>query len=210
MALNITPWSYRKKNSVLHKLPAGYKLASLLLLSVLSFLPGLIVLSGIILILISLSLIAGIGPLSLLRGSRQLFILVIAVFLFQGIEISPPGIRVDNLKETIIFCLRIAAAYSAGALLFSVTTGGEIKKSLSGLEAKLHLEQSKLSLYFSLMLGFIPQLFAIWEDLNLAWKSRGGKNNFKRIILIPLLIERMMQKAAETAEAMESRGASLN
>jgi energy-coupling factor transporter transmembrane protein EcfT len=60
------------------------------------------------------------------------------------------------------------------------------------------------------MLGFMKRFFEIWEDLNLAWESRRGKRNLKRLLVLgPLAIERMMVKAAETAEAMETRGADI-
>jgi biotin transport system permease protein len=209
----VTPWSYRKGSTLLHRLPAGFKLAFLFLLSLAAFFPGsearsLVILSCIALILIVLSFVAGIGPLALLRGSGPLLFVVLAVFLIQGVEISPLGFNLEGLWESVIFCVRIGTAFSAGTLLFSVTTTGEIKKSLSHLEAALGLEKLKLSLCLSLMLGFLPRFFETWEDLNLAWKSRGGKNSLKRLItLIPLVIEKMMVKAAEIALALESRGA---
>ena len=206
------PWSYKKGSSLIHKLPAGAKLIFLLLLSLAAFFPGteaisLAIIAGIALIIISLSLIAGISPHLLLRGSAPLLLVVLAVFLVQAFEFSPLGINFEGLIESVIFCARIGTAFAAGALLFSVTTSGEIRKSISRLETILKIRKIKLSLSISLMLGFIPMLFQIWEDLNLAWKSRGGRKNLARIItLIPLLIERMMVKAADTTTAMESRG----
>ena len=57
------------------------------------------------------------------------------------------------------------------------------------------------------MLGFLPRFFEIWEDTDLAYKSRGGKQGLPKLVaLIPLVIDRMMEKAAETAEALESKG----
>jgi hypothetical protein len=39
----------------------------------------------------------------------------------------------------------------------------------------------------------------------------GGKKGSRRfLVLMPLVIERMMEMAGETAEALESRGLSLN
>ena len=89
-----TPWSYRKGKTLLHKFPAGFKLAFLLFLSLAAFFPGpeirsFVILGIIAFILILLSFIAGIGPLSLLRGSRPLLLIVLAVFFVQGIELSP-------------------------------------------------------------------------------------------------------------------------
>ena len=206
------PWSYKKGSSPLHRLPAGLKLIFLLLLSLTAFFPGteaqsLAVLAGISLIIISLSIIAGISPYLLLRGSGPLLFLVMAVFLFQAVEFSPLRLSLEGLTRSLIFCVRIGTAFAAGSLLFSVTTSGEIRKSLTRLEAFLRPGKLKLSLSISLMLGFIPMLFQIWEDLNLTWKSRGGKKNLTRMIkLVPLLIERMIIKAIDTASVMESRG----
>ncbi|MDR2110671.1 MAG: energy-coupling factor transporter transmembrane protein EcfT [Spirochaetaceae bacterium] len=57
------------------------------------------------------------------------------------------------------------------------------------------------------MLGFLPRFFEIWETVNLAYQARGGKGGIPRIlILLPLVTERMMEIAAETAGALESRG----
>jgi biotin transport system permease protein len=216
----VTPWSYlppggrrKKGSSLLYKVPAGFKLAFLLLLSLASFFPGtetqsLILLGVIAFILIALSFAAGIGPPALLRGSAPLFFVVFWAFLLQAVEFSPFRLSSTGLVQAIIFSLRIAAAFSAGTLLFSVTTSHEIRKSLSRLEKLLRIEKLNLSLYISLMLGFIPQFFEVWEDLCLAWKSRGGKKNLSFIVtLVPLAIERMMGKAVETAIAMEARGA---
>jgi len=216
----ITPWSYlppngkyEKGSSLLYKLPAGFKLAFLLLISLASFFPGtdtqsLVLLGTTAFILIALSFAAGIGPTALLRGSGPLFLVIFWVFLLQAIEFSPFRISSGGLMQAVIFSLRIAAAFSAGTLLFSVTTPYEIRKSLFRLESFLHIEKLNLSLYISLMLGFLPQFFEVWEDLCLAWKSRGGKKNLSFIVtIVPLAIDRMMRHAAETAMAMEARGA---
>ena len=209
---SFTPWSYRKGVSPLHRMPAGFKLIFLLALSLASFIPGtgifvFVIPGAIATILITLSIVAGIGPGTLLRGSGPLFVVVIGVFLFQALEFPPLGLNLQGLRESIVFCARLGLAFAAGALLFSVTTPGEIRKSLSKAEKVLHLEKLNLSLSISLMLGFLPRFFEIWENLNLAWKSRGGKKNPRRLkVLVPLAVERMMLKAAETAEAMEARG----
>jgi len=217
---SVTPWSYLPPggkhttgSSLLHKLPAGIKLAFLLLISLASFFPGtdsqsLILLVVIAFILAALSFAAGIGPPALLRGSGPLLLVVFWAFLLQAVEFSPFRISSAGLARALIFSLRIAAAFSAGTLLFAVTTPYEIRKSLSRLEKLLRIEKLYFSLYISLMLGFLPRFFEVWEDLRIAWKSRGGKNNLSIIVtLVPIAIERMMRKAAETAAAMEARGA---
>jgi biotin transport system permease protein len=60
------------------------------------------------------------------------------------------------------------------------------------------------------MLGFLPRFFEVWEAANLAFEARAGKRGLRRlVILAPLVIERMMEAAAETADALDSRGLSL-
>jgi len=209
------PWSYRKGATPLHRLGAGVKLIFLLSLSLAAFFPGsrlqsLAVLAVIASLLTILSFVAGIGPRALLRGSGPLLFLVLAVFLVRGLEVSPPGFNPEGLWESALFGLRICAAFAAGTLLFAVTTPGELRKSLSRMEAALRLEKLKIGLGLALMLGFLPRFFDIWEDVSLAWKSRSGKKSLSRlVIIIPLVVERMMVKAADTAAALESRGAGL-
>jgi len=211
-----TPWSYQKISTPLHRLNAGFKLCVLLALSLLAFFPAphkqsFAILAGIAAILIALSFIAKIGPAALLRGGLPLIFFVLTVFLVRGIELSPFGFNKDGIWETAIFCLRLCAAFAAGTLLFTVTTPTEIRKSLSHLESAVHIEKLKIGLGISLMLAFLSRFFEIWEDVNLAWESRGGKNKITRrlVTLIPLVIERLMIKAGETAEALESRGGDL-
>jgi biotin transport system permease protein len=207
MKNTVTPWSYRKSSTLLHRLPAGFKLAFLLFISLASFFPSLVLLIAIALILISLSFAAGIGPRALLRGSGPLFLVILWTFLLQAVKFSPLRISPDGLLNAVIFSARIGAAFSAGTLLFSVTTPHEIRKSLSRLETFFRIEKLNLSLYISLMLGFMPQFFEVWEDLRLAWKGRAGKRNLSLIVvLVPLAVEKLMRKAAETAAAMEARG----
>jgi biotin transport system permease protein len=146
--------------------------------------------------------------LGLLRGSGPFLLLVLAVFLLQGMEYAPFGVNREGLRESVVFCVRIGTAFAAGSLLFAITTTGEIRKSITRIETAAHLEKLKLGISIALMLGFLKRFFEIWEDINLAWKSRGGRNNLKQLrIVISLAVEKMMIKAAETASAMESRGA---
>jgi biotin transport system permease protein len=60
------------------------------------------------------------------------------------------------------------------------------------------------------MLGFLPRFFEIWEEVNAAYQARAGKKGIpKMLLLIPLVTERMIEIAVETALALESRGVLL-
>jgi biotin transport system permease protein len=122
-------------------------------------------------------------------------------------------------------------SFAAGALLFSVTTMRELRDSLGRLEDAVvsrflsiplffragngknpspkRRVHNRFALGFSLMLGFLPRFFEIWETANLACDARAGKKGLGRFLtLVPLVIERMMEMAGETSEALESRGLS--
>jgi biotin transport system permease protein len=225
-----TPWAYRTGHSFLHRAPGGVKLAGLLCLSLGVFSPGRTVFPCAALLVIVLSCSAGIKPWELLRGSRPLLLFALFMFLFGAVEFHPARaprlftLTRGGLKAGLVFGLRIGVSFSAGALFFSVTTLGEIKKSLSRLESFVRVrvfrtkeagavegprgEQLQISLAISLMLMFLPRFFETWEEADLAWRSRAGGRGFRKLlVLTPLLLERMMTLAAETAEALESRGA---
>jgi energy-coupling factor transporter transmembrane protein EcfT len=69
------------------------------------------------------------------------------------------------------------------------------------------LERRYFSLGIALMLGFMRKFFEHWENANCAWEARSGRRGICRIAaLIPLLAERMIRSAAETARAIEARG----
>jgi biotin transport system permease protein len=72
------------------------------------------------------------------------------------------------------------------------------------------LPRGRLALGITLMLGFLPRFFEIWEDSESAYRARAGKNGVCKIVaLIPLVTERMIELAVETAMALEARGLRL-
>jgi biotin transport system permease protein len=160
--------------------------------------------------LTALALTAGIRPWELLRGGKNLGLMIVSVLCVRSIKTAPPGFDLNGAKEALFFGWSILLSFSGGALLFSVTTMTELKHSIGSFERAL-LKRGKrqplLSLGISLMLGFLPRFFEAWEAANLAWAARGGKRGVRSMAaLIPLVSERMMEYALETAQAMEARG----
>jgi biotin transport system permease protein len=216
LAVSYTPWAYRKGNSSLHRLPGGVKLLALLCLSLGAFVPGLRVFPFLALLLAALSLLGGIKPWELLRGSRPLLLFVLCIFLFKALEFTPSpealeafplALNREGIKEGLVFGIRIGFSFAAGALFFALTTVGEIKKSLSRLESFLGLERLRLGLLVSLMLMFLPRFFEKWEEADMAWESRGGGKGPRKLrVLIPLTVEKLLELAAETSEALGCRG----
>jgi biotin transport system permease protein len=119
----------------------------------------------------------------------------------------------------LFFGAGLVLSFAVGALFFSVTTMTELRRSLDALPAaprrlfsrltgsRLKPPEagwSRLGLGISLMLGFLPRFFEIWEEARAAYQARGGgkAGHFR---LIPLVTVRMVELAAETALALESR-----
>jgi energy-coupling factor transporter transmembrane protein EcfT len=213
------PWSYRPGNSILHRAPAGLKLLGLAAFSAAVFAFGPAALAGAALFLVLFSLIAGINPWELVRGSGALFIMILVMLVFRSVHIdaeTPNGAIVPRFDargalDALIFGGGILASFAAGALFFSVTTMTEIKDAAGAVETGVfRLKRPRFGLAVSLMLGFLPRFFETWETASLAWKARAGKRGLRALsVLVPLVIEQMMEHAAETAAALEARGLEL-
>jgi biotin transport system permease protein len=159
--------------------------------------------------------------------------MVLLVALCRALGAGPPGFKLSGFLEGLVFGWLILLSFAAAALLFSVTTMTELRDSLDRGESLLcypllrllrwispapgdggwvrrlthRLERPRLSLGISLMLGFLPRFFEIWEAADTAYRARGGRKGLGQMkALIPLVTERMLEAAAETAQALESRG----
>ncbi|MDR1575460.1 MAG: energy-coupling factor transporter transmembrane protein EcfT [Treponema sp.] len=140
-----------------------------------------------------------------------------------------PFISAQGFVDGILSGLRVTVSFAAGSLLFAVTTMRELRLSLSKAERAVSgllrllrnrargetagpppdgaFPTGRVSLAISVMLSFIPRFFELWETMHLACEGRSCKRGFRRFTLImPLIIERMLEMAAETADALEAKG----
>jgi energy-coupling factor transporter transmembrane protein EcfT len=201
-----TPYSYIPGKSFLHRLGGGWKLLALFLISTLAFALGVPALAPGTLFVAACSLAAGIRPRQLLRGIKPLLIMALLATLCRSLATDPAGATPAffsrrGFEEGLVFGWSILLAFCAASLFFSTTTMTQIKDSLDRFRLQ------RLSLGLSLMLGFLPRFFAVWEGAELAYRARGGKKGFRQLVaLIPLTMERMIISAGETARALEARG----
>ncbi|MDR0455503.1 MAG: energy-coupling factor transporter transmembrane protein EcfT [Treponema sp.] len=208
-----SPFSYRAGTTALHRTPAALKLLAVLALSTAAFssVPGLAL---AILLTLAASAAARIPPWELLKGAGPLAVLSLCI-IFLNLHL--PHISVDGLVAGIIAVLRIFVPFAAAALLFAVTTMRELRLSLAALEMRIqkalfagHTHRKTVSFFslgLCLMLGFIPRFFEVWETANLACEARSCRRGLRRLfILIPLVCERMMESAVDTALALQARG----
>jgi len=201
------PFSYRAGKTLLHRMPAGLKVVFVILISAFAF-GSVYGLAASILFILAACAAARIPPPVLLKGSKPLVILSLCVILLKTITLNKEGFFEDLLAG-----VRIFVPFAAAALLFSVTTMRELRLSLALIETSvIHIFSPRrkhipfVSLGISLMLGFIPRFFEMWDNANLACDSRSCKRGLHRLfLLIPLVTERMMEASANTALALEAR-----
>jgi biotin transport system permease protein len=220
------PFGYRPGNSPLHRCPALVKLLGVLVLSVFAYssIPAL----GIAALGITLAAMAAdIRPWELLRGSRPLLFLALFLFFLRLLEFdpaAPPFFSFNGVEISggLSQGLSMIVSFAGGALLFAVTTMKELRDSLDGRTRPRTRTQggterrpwpapfSRFGLALSLMLGFLPRFFEIWEETNMACEARGAGRGIRRLLLIiPPVTERMIEKALDTALALEARGLEL-
>ena len=202
-----TPWSYRSGTTALHRCPAGIKLILLLLLSAASFFGPLFAAGAGVLILTG-AFTTKIKLRELISGSLPLIVMLLVFSLFRAVYLDE-GVRIKlrELEGGLLLAINIYVCFLSASLFFAVTTSSEIRGTISAIELFLFRRKSRLGLALALMIGFLPRFFESWENTKLAVKARCCKNRFRQIVVIlPLVTERLIETAAETAEALESRG----
>jgi energy-coupling factor transporter transmembrane protein EcfT len=202
-----TPWSYRAETSALHRCPAGIKFILLLMLSAAPFF-GFPFAGGAAILILTGAFFSGLKIPELLSGSLPLLIMLLFFVLLRSSNIdSGITINMDNLKNGLYLTGSILICFTAASLFFAVTTITEIRKTFAAIEYFFFRKKGKFSLAFSLMLAFLPRFFECWENTNLAVISRSCNNTLRRVtVVLPVVVEKMIETAAEIAQALESRG----
>jgi biotin transport system permease protein len=189
------PFAYRPGKTILHRVPAALKLLCVMELSTAACF-SLYGLATAALIIVAASIAARIPPWQLLKGSLPLAILSLCIMALNW----------QNPIQGLITVLRFFIPFVAAALLFTVTTMRELRLSLQKLT-----RTATIPLGITLMLGFIPRFFDLWESANLACDARSCKKGPRRLcMLVPLVTERMMEAAADTALSLETRALTFN
>lgn len=223
---DLTPYSYRPGNTPLHRAGAGTKLLLLCALSFASFFAGLHGLGAATILTLAAAAAARLPFPSLLSGSKSLALATGLVVILRACVLNwsaPPYLGIDRagLAEGLLFAWGVFASFAAGSVLFATTTAAELRFALARAEGAIsrrlapllprriadRLAGADLSLAIALALAFIPRVFSAWETAEDAYRARCGRRGPQALFdLVPLVAERLMEAAAETAHAMESRG----
>ncbi len=228
----IALFSYRKGMTVLHRCPAGWKLAGLCLCTVCIFSSGMPALAALTAAAAVVHAACGFRIRETAR--EQLPVLWYALFMLVfSLPGAPDGqeagavallpflaVYPGRAVPVFIFTWKLLLTVTYTSFMFRTTTPLQIRQCLYSAETHIRsaagrvfpsvrrgAETRYLSFSFSLMLTFIPSVFETWQGLDTAWKNRGGRGGMRKIkTLIPALVSVMMNKASQTDKAVKNRG----
>ena len=227
-----TIFKYKTIKGPLHKWPSVLKFFLLLLLSIFCLtLPSLRLTAGIIVsvILAFLCRFTLREQLTDLIPAALYAVLMYAVSVLSNIFNYFSSSQIIEAKSLLTLllphsdflriALRLTLIIQLSALLFRTTSSMEIRDCLNDAERFLrrvfswipfigkHISLNpRFAENISVFLMFIPEIFTIWSNIDLAWKARGGKQGIKKIkMLVFVLIAISFEKAAVKAKALEAR-----
>ena len=225
--MEINLFTYKKRNGFLYKTPSWLKIISMVAATIMFFYFGTKEFIVILSITILLSLFHGFSFAELAKDFS--YILLYGIFLYLAAildNINQTTFPTENpffmfipSKQIVEITCRLSATFFLASLLFKTTSPLQLKQGFSQIEmflrkmiAFIPKVGKKIKPYpkttesLANVIAFIPQVFQIWNKLDLAWKARGGKNGFKKICkIMPALFSVSMGKAVETSKAMENR-----
>jgi biotin transport system permease protein len=193
---------YSPGSSLLHRTPAGLKLAALAALSVLLFaVPELPVAAGALAVVVVLGLAgAGYTPRGLLAQLRPVWLWLAGLLVFH--------LLVTDLATGALAVLRLATLVLAAAVVTGTSKVAELVAVIEWLCAPLRLagvRPARIGLAVAMTLRFIPVVAERAERIREAQAARGAARPVF-LMLVPLLVQ-VLQLAHTTAEALDARGA---
>lgn len=191
---------YLAERTWLHRVPAGWKLLALALISLavtpLNSLPLMTLLLVAVLALYA-SLGRGVlARIALLRPLWPLFVILLALHAWNG-----------DIAFGLVVSLRIVAMV---LLANAVTMTTRMDAMMDAVEPLLRpltffgVSPRAVALAVAMMIRFVPLLFALWEALNESWRARTGRRGGWRL-LAPFCIQ-TLRLSHHTAEALAARG----
>lgn len=204
-------FSYKTGNSFLYKLNPSLKLLLLFVLSSVAFVLPIKVNVIIFALVIIFQFCIHIPLRDQLKSLKPV---AFYFFILYGSEIITSIVETHTFvvkfpeNTTVTLLLRLALAMQFSSIFFRCTTPIQTRESLENIERKIQsvIPFPNFSAVLSLLILFIPSVFDTYNQLNVAYQARNGKNNFiKILILLPPLFSLCMYKARLTSNSMENR-----
>lgn len=189
---------YHDKTSLLHRVPAGWKLLFLMVSGTALFAFEDIVFIGAFFLVVSgLYAIARIPPSLAFRQIKPILFLLAAIF---GVQLYLSGLLVAS-----VIVIRFAALILTASLVTLTTRTTEL---IDSLEFALRpfgrfIALEKVSLAISMTIRFIPLIMRVTEEVKEAQRTRGLERSVFAVAM-PVVI-RTLQRGEQIAEAIEAR-----
>jgi biotin transport system permease protein len=193
---------YSPRSSLLHRTPAGVKLAALAVLSVLLFAVPRLPVAGAALAVVVVLALAGarLTPRQLLAQLRPVWLWLAGLLVFHLV--------VTDLATGALAVVRLATLVLGAALVTATSRVGELVAVIEWLCAPLRLlgvRPARIGLAVAMTLRFIPVVAERADRIREAQAARGATRPVF-LMLVPLLVQ-VLQLAHTTAEALDARGA---
>ncbi len=223
MAL-INPFTYQPKKNIFQRLPALLKLLIFLFFSISSLFVSGPILAIYILFFLILAIPLRLSPRHLFSGLPFLLVFLISLSFLALFSFKTYSFNFDGLEAQILYMGRIFAAFFSAKIYFASAGSSETELALRSAEnaffRPIEAVQRRffpkkvrqngprffISLPLSLLLSFIPQIFATWAPLDLALKARSRRlRPLLFFSALPLLFERLLLFAKNRERAMRIR-----
>lgn len=214
----LTLFSYRSGQSLLHRIDVRCKIMGLLIISIVSLntgVPSLLILSAL---LAFLMMDSRLGLKNVLRQIRYFFIFMLIIIIARTLSTKGAQvyhlyfipISIQGLAGGLIICWRLFLIVLVGLLFVSTTKPSQIKAAVKWFFDPIpFVSGQRLATMLSLVMRFIPVILNQARETSEAQKARcveNRKNPIYRLnkIGIPLL-RRTFENADRLIFAMEAR-----
>ena len=190
---------YLDRDTWVHRLPAGLKLACVVLLGTVVFIIDDFALVGVALALVVLLFVAAQVPAYVAWTQCRVAVPVLMIIFAAQLWLA-------DWQFAVMVVARFALLISAASLV-SLTT--RTSAMIDALEAflsplgKLGVDVGKISLTLAMAIRFIPEVIRITRDVREAQRVRGLETSLFAVAM-PVII-RLLRTADDVADAIEAR-----
>ena len=215
---DVTPFSYRPGNTLLHDFDTRFKLILMVMISLSIVHAGLSGLWAITALFIPLFLYVRVSIIAAARSLRYFLFLLMLVFIAR--LLSTPGdalfsfsvitITRNGFYEGIVVCWRLILVVGLGILLIATTRTSCIKRAVEWFLAPVPLiPEKRIATMMGLIVRFIPVILHKTHEVSEAQKARCSqhiKNPFIRLKRLAFpMVKSVFKDAENVAMAMAAR-----
>ena len=191
---------YIHRDSPLHRLPAGIKLAGLAVFgAVVFFLPGLAWQALALIVVMLLYQVARLPVLEIARALKPVVVLVAAICAFQWFAAGP--LAAATIGAHIITLVLLAALVTLTTPFSAMI---DAFSWAAGLARPLGVNPHKVGLATALAVRFIPVLLDDFRAIQAARRARGARS--PGVFAVGPLLIKTLRMAGALGEAIEARG----